>query len=136
MRYFSKALVSNTISAGGQLIPFTEVAGGAGVIATEDKAIIDALELRIRERRGGIYELTEEQYNEELKKKNASPSLPPRSVRQGISVADLSVPTSNAPAAEAASEAKPVKKVDPVSEQPAPPPVTATTRPSTARIKR
>lgn len=136
MRYFSKALVSNTISAAGKTIPFIEVSGGAGVIATEDNAIIEALELRIRERRGGIVEITNEQYDEELKKKNASPSLPPRSTRQGISLADLSVQSSNAPAVEAVSEAKPAKKIDPVSEQPAPPPVTATTRPSTAKIKR
>lgn len=139
MRYFSKALVSNTISAAGKNIPFIEVAAGAGVIATEDQSFIEALDIRIRERRGGIYELTKEQYDEELKKKNDSPSLPPRSVRQGISLADLSVPTSNAPAVEEVSEAKPVKKIDPVSEPsvPADPPaVTATTRPSTAKIKR
>lgn len=76
MRHFGKSVVYNTIQVAGKTIPFIEVESGQGIIATEDPAIIDALETRVRERRGGIWIMTEEQYDEALKKNNALTSKP------------------------------------------------------------
>lgn len=88
MRYFGKSLVYNTIQAAdGRTIPFIEGAAGIGLLATEDAVFIAELELRIREKRGGIWEMTQEVYDEELKKKNASQSLQPSLTRQGLTLA-------------------------------------------------
>jgi hypothetical protein len=88
MRYFGKSLVYNTIQASdGRTVPFIEGAAGIGLLATEDAVFIAELELRIREKRGGIWEMTQEVYDEELKKKNASQSLQPSLTRQGLTLA-------------------------------------------------
>jgi len=88
MRYFGKSLVYNTIQAAdGRTVPFIEGAAGIGILATEDAVFIAELELRIREKRGGIWEMTQEIYDEELKKKNASQSLQPSLTRQGLTLA-------------------------------------------------
>ena len=88
MRYFGKSLVYNTIQAAdGRTVPFIEGAAGIGLLATEDAVFIAELELRIREKRGGIWEMTQEVYDEELKKKNASQSLQPSLTRQGLTLA-------------------------------------------------
>ena len=144
MRYFGKALVSNTILVGGRVIPFIEIAGGFGVVATEDQGFIDALELRIRERRGGISELTQEQYDEELKKKSALPSLPPsQSQRRGISLAEARAglqPQSDVPAAEVVAESKPAPTTEPATAPaPSPAPVEGEpkiSKPTLGKVKR
>jgi hypothetical protein len=88
MRHFGKSLVYNTIQAAdGRTVPFIEGAAGIGILATEDAVFIAELELRIREKRGGIWEMTQEIYDEELKKKNASQSLQPSLTRQGLTLA-------------------------------------------------
>lgn len=88
MRYFGKSLVYNTIQSNdGRTVPFIEGAAGIGLLATEDAVFVAELELRIREKRGGIWEMTQEVHDEELKKKNASQSLLPSLTRQGLTLA-------------------------------------------------
>lgn len=84
MRYFFKAIISNPIHLpSGRPIPFIHIGADEGIVETEDAAAIEALTERIRERRGGVAELTKERYDELLKKKSALQSQKPRS-RQGI----------------------------------------------------
>lgn len=142
MRYFGKSIVYNVIQVAGKTVPFIEVEAGQGIIATEDPAIIEALDTRIRERRGGIWEMTQEQYDEALKKNNAltssRPSLLESVVRGGLSLAEVQrlASRSDAPAAPVAAEVpKPVASA-PV-ETTTPSPVEANvSRPSVGKIKR
>lgn len=84
MRYFFKAIISNPIHLPtGKAIPFIHIGADEGIVETEDTATIEALTERIRERRGGVAELTKDRYDELLKKKSALQSPKPRS-RQGI----------------------------------------------------
>jgi hypothetical protein len=84
MRYFFKSIISNPIHLpNGKAIQFIHIGADEGIIETEDTATTEALTERIRERRGGVAELTKERYDELLKKKSALPSARPRS-RQGI----------------------------------------------------
>lgn len=76
MRHFGKSIIYNLIYVAGEAVPFIEQEAGQGVIATDDSAIIDALETRIRERRGGIWEMTLDQYDEVLKKNSVVNSKP------------------------------------------------------------
>lgn len=130
MRYFGKSLVSNTIQADGRPIPFIPAAAGTGILATEDPAFIAALEVRIVERRGGIWEMTAEQYDEELKKKNDTKSLPPSLVTRGaIQGGILTLPTSKDPvAAEVVVETKPAQDEAPTEVK--------SSRPTVGRVKR
>lgn len=142
MRHFGKSIVYNLIQVAGKTVPFIEVEAGQGIIATEDPAIIDALETRIRERRGGIWEMTAEQYDEALKKNSAltskRPSLLESVVRGGLSLAEVQrlASRSDAPAAPVAVEAPKPVAIAPV-ETIAPSPIEANvSRPSVGKIKR
>lgn len=147
MRYFGKSIVYNVIQVAGKIVPFIEIDGGQGIIATEDPAIIEALDTRIRERRGGIWGMTQEQYDEALKKNNVPTSKPQSQqrlksvVRGGLSLAEAQLAASRnaAPAAPVAADApKPVASapVAPATTE-APSPVEANvSRPSVGKIKR
>lgn len=82
-KYFYKGMVANSISLkNGKPIPFIALSNGDGIIATEDPETIDALEIRIKERRGGVGAITVEQFDkfkadDEERKKNATPSSKP-----------------------------------------------------------
>lgn len=122
MRYFWKALISNTLSAGGKTIQFDPVGGGRGVIATDDPEIIAVLEPRATARVGGVRELTEAEYAEEVKKKSGT-SLPRKSPeRQAIQGpalgSSLLQPAESAAAAASDPDApapEPVKKQEPLA---------------------
>lgn len=145
MRYFGKSVVYNTIQVAGKTVPFIEIEAGQGIIATEDSAIIDALETRIRERRGGIWEMTKDEYDEFIKKNNVLNSTPQSQrlqsvIRGGISLAEAQRAGArlDAPVAPVAvEEPKPVvaepvaKAAEPVSTGE---PTVA--RPSVGKVKR
>lgn len=148
MRYFGKSIVYNTIQVAGKNVPFIESEAGQGILATDDPAIIESLETRIRERRGGIWEMTQEQYDEALKKNSVlnskQPSLLESVLRGGLSLAEVQrlASRSDAPAAPVAAEAPkpvvsaPVAAVTPAT-QTTPSPVEATvSRPSVGKVKR
>ena len=70
MRYFHKAMISNpAFTQSGERIMFEHVGGDDGIIATDSQNVIDSLLERIRLRKGGVSELTEEKYKELQKKK-------------------------------------------------------------------
>ncbi len=130
MRYFGKALITNAITVeDGRTIPFIHVGGGVGIIATEDPAFIAALDERIEQRRGGVYPLTKEDYDEEVKKKTASPSRPLSQMRAVISASALTRSPS-APAAEVVQEQPQESAPD---DRPHPP---AASKPTVGRPKR
>lgn len=144
MRYFGKSIVYNTIQVSGKIVPFIEVEGGQGILATEDSAILDALDTRIRERRGGIWEMTQEQYDEALKKNNAPNSNMQSQQRLesvtkgGISLAEAQalLNRSAAPAAPASvAEPKPVASAPKTSATPSPV-ESNVSRPSVGKVKR
>jgi len=139
MRYFGKSLVYNTIqSSDGRTIPFIEGAAGIGLLATDDAVFIIDLENRIREKRGGIWEMTKDQHDEELKKKNASPSLLPPLTRQGLTLASVQAQAqlqSVAPAAAVASAAEKASAPTPATP-PAAPDDTKISRPTVGKLKR
>ena len=139
MRYFGKSLVYNTIqSSDGRTIPFIEGAAGIGILATEDSIFLADLETRIREKRGGIWEMTKDQHDEELKKKNASPSLLPPLTRQGLSLETVQAQARLQPAAPAVVAASAAEKVS--TPTPATPPAapddTKISRPTVGKLKR
>lgn len=151
MRYFGKALVSNTISViDGRRIPFVEIGGGNGVIATDDAVFLSALETRIREKRGGVWEMSESDYSEALKKKTAQTSPQESQLRSGISPQELSKlsPRQSDPAAEApAASERPAVAQQPAAQpaqQPAQdrpqqaqkPTPHSTSRPTVGKLKR
>ncbi len=78
MRYFSKAIPSTSLQTPrGLPVTFDKVDDRQpGYIATEDGYIIAELQNAIANRRGGISEVTELEYNEFLKKKLAQQSSP------------------------------------------------------------
>lgn len=130
MRYFSKAIISNPIfTDAGKPIPFVHVGSDDGVIATDDNSIIESLASRVKTRRGGVSELTQEQYDEIIKKKSDLPS-PRRSHRQGVEPFQVLpqdpiqaiVPPPVAPVAEVVAAEKPKAKSD-------------SSRPATAKVK-
>lgn len=146
MRYFGKSVVYNTIQVAGKTVEFIEVEAGQGIIATEDQAIIDALETRIRERRGGIWEMTQEQYDELLKKNNV-PSSTLQSqqrlhsvIRGGISLAEAqrAAHRQDAPAVPVAAEVAKQVSVDPVvkSTESVSTSESNVARPSVGKVKR
>lgn len=129
MRYYGKALITNAITVeDGRTIPFIHVGGGVGVIATEDPAFIAALDERIEQRRGGVYSLTKETYDEEVKKKTASPLRPLSQERAVISASALRR-TPSAPVA-AAQEPQPEPVQD---DRPQPP---AASKPTVGKPKK
>lgn len=144
MRHFGKSIIYNLIYVAGEAVPFIEHEAGQGVIATDDPAIIDALETRIRERRGGIWEMTLDQYDEVLKK-NSGVNLKPQSqrrlesvVRGGMSLAEAQqmVSRHDAAVAPAAVEAK--KSVPTVAVE-STAPISAevnVSRPTVGKVKR
>jgi hypothetical protein len=138
MRYFGKSLVYNTIQAAdGRTIPFIEGAAGIGLLATEDAVFIAELELRIREKRGGIWEMTQEVYDEELKKKNASQSLQPSLTRQGLTLAVVQAQAqlqSGDPAAAAAPASDKPKQTDQTPS--ASPDEVKVSKPTVGKLKR
>lgn len=143
MRYFIKAMIANAISLpSGKTIPFEHITSGYGVVATDDPEAVAALEIRIKERRGGISELTEEAYNEELKKKNASasPLLPQQQLRASVSLMDagktlheIKERQSAVPAVESSTPTPSAVEPTPSDAKPEPP---LPTRPATARLGR
>lgn len=144
MRYFGKSVVYNTIQVAGKTVPFIEIEAGQGILATEDAAIIDALETRIRERRGGIWEMTQVEYDELLKKNNVqSSTLQSRLdsvIRGGLSLAEAqrAAARQDAPAAPVAVETPKPVVAEPVAKptetvSPAEPNVA---RPSVGKVKR
>lgn len=85
MRYFHKAMISNpAFTQSGERIMFEHVGGDDGIIATDSQNVIDSLLERIRLRKGGVSELTEEKYKELQKKKSASPLPQRQRSRQGV----------------------------------------------------
>lgn len=78
MRYFSKAIPSRQLSTPrGVPVQFEIIDDRqAGLLATEDGYIISELLNSIANRRGGISEVTELEYHDFLKKKQALASLP------------------------------------------------------------
>jgi len=139
MRYFGKSLVYNTIqSSDGRVIPFIEGAAGIGLLATEDAVFIADLETRIREKRGGVWEMTKEQHDDELKKKNASPSLLPPLTRRGLSLETVQAQARLQPVAPAAAVASVAEKVA-ASTPTTPPPApndAKISRPTVGKLKR
>lgn len=139
MRYFVKSLVYNTIqSSDGRSIPFIEGAAGIGLLATEDAVFIADMEARIREKRGGVREMSKDMYDEELKKKNASRSLLPPLTRQGLTLGAVQAqaqPRPAAPAVVAASAAEKVSTPTPATP-PAAPDDTKISRPTVGKLKR
>lgn len=135
MRYFGKSNIENTISTkAGATIKFEHVEAGRGIIASDDPSVVTELDARARERRGGVYELTAEQYAEELKKKSASPR-PQQRQRSGIdslmvpplpSSPSLVAPAVAAEGAEASQPVETSKSVEPV----------APSRPSVGRVRK
>jgi hypothetical protein len=138
MRYFGKSLVYNTIQAAdGRTVPFIEGAAGIGLLVTEDAVFIAELELRIREKRGGIWEMTQEIYDEELKKKNASQSLQPSLTRQGLTLAVVQAQAqlqSGDPAAAAAPASEKPKQAD--QTPPTSPDEVKVSKPTVGKLKR
>lgn len=134
MRYFTKANIANTIYVNGRELQFTEIEGGMGVITAEDQDVISALEQRIRERRGGITEVSAEQHAELLQKKSGS-SLPPTpQLRSGAESRPSSPQPPSQPSAPAVEGA--AKPAVSVSADQVQPPATGDTRPTTSKIKR
>ena len=144
MRHFGKSIIYNLIYVNGEAVPFIEQEAGQGVIATDDPAIIDALETRIRERRGGIWEMTLDQYDEVLKKNSVVNSKPQSQrrlesvVRGGMSLAEAQqmVSRHDAAVAPVAVEAKkPVPTVTAESNAPISAEVNVS-RPTVGKVKR
>ena len=144
MRHFGKSIIYNLIYVNGEAVPFIEQEAGQGVIATDDPAIIDALETRIRERRGGIWEMTLDQYDEVLKKNSVVNSKPQSQrrlesvVRGGMSLAEaqLMVSRHDTVVAPVAAEAKkPVPTVAAESNAPISAEVNVS-RPTVGKVKR
>lgn len=73
-KHYLKRLVANGISVGGRDVPFIRLLDplGDGVIATDNEAIQQALDLRIEERRGGVSLITPEQYAGYLQRDDAA----------------------------------------------------------------
>jgi len=133
MRYFHKAMISNpAFTSAGSPIIFQHVGGDDGIIATDNQTIIDALVERIQKRKGGVSELTEEQYAELQKKKTVLPSPQRQRLRQGVEPLAVlpqdpvkaSIKPPAAPAAVAVAE---VNQAKPSSEP---------SRPQTGRLKK
>lgn len=68
MRYFKKELPDNPVYCLGQPFRFD-------FLATEDAVLISELDKCIRKQMGGVIAITKEEYEEELKKKEASPQF-------------------------------------------------------------
>ena len=131
MRYFFKSIISNPISVppSGSVIPFMHIGGDDGIVATDNAAFIDALAERIRERRGGVAEISKERYDELVKKKTDSPYLKSRQ-RQEVSLAAVQ-PSEPVLPLRRSAEAAATTPVDTAPETPEPPPVS---KPATARL--
>ena len=138
MRYFGKSLVYNTIqSKDGRSIPFVEGAAGIGLLATEDPVFTAEMEIRIREKRGGIWEMTKESHDDELKKKSASQSLRPSLIRQGITAEVAQTrkqPKSGDPAAAAVPASEKPKQADQTPS--ASPDEVKVSKPTVGKLKR
>lgn len=134
----------NTIQVSGKTVPFIEIEAGQGIIATDDAAFIESLDTRVRERRGGIWEMTQDQYDEALKKNNVpSSTLQSRQlldsvIRGGISMAEAQrVAHQDAPAAPVAAEPKkPTAAVAAPIANPISPAEPNMARPSVGKVKR
>lgn len=77
MRYFKKELLSNPVwlPSGGKF-PFDNIGNNEGVLATDDLILVTEAERAMAAHRGGIIEITVEEYDELIKKKQDSPSQP------------------------------------------------------------
>lgn len=73
MLYFYKELLGNPIYCKGKAVQFDPVTADCGVLATEDEELAKELRVFIAERRGGVREETQEQYEARVKKKDLRP---------------------------------------------------------------
>lgn len=115
MKYYYKAIAANTITVKPTgTIPFEDAGGGAGILTTEDKVVIDALTERVKKRIGGVYEITAEKYGELKKKLTASQPPKPKQVLPLEQLRAISPPDQaqkrKAPVAAAPKEADAVKQ--------------------------
>ena len=78
MEYFFKEIVSNPARlSDGREAPFEPVGGDNGILATDDQEVARMLDELIKARRGGVYRIDKDAYDEALKKKPDGP-LPQR----------------------------------------------------------
>lgn len=98
-KHYYKGHVRNGISdPKGRPVKFVEFTNGDGVIETSDPEVIAALDLRDRERRGGVRAISKEAFDKFVaedadRKKNARP-LPKQS--EGIRLAQTDLPPAKA----------------------------------------
>ena len=80
MRFFKKAGPSTPIwMAGGEPLVFATLDGRTGYLATDDAAVIAHLEKCIKERRGGLAQIQEDEFKAfEVQKKTGNISAPSR----------------------------------------------------------
>jgi hypothetical protein len=70
--YFCKEILSNTLTIGGTPVPFEDIGdNNGGIIVEESDPIYNGLLDFIKRKVGGVYEVTEAQY-EEIKKKSTA----------------------------------------------------------------
>lgn len=74
-KYFRKEIVTTPLNlkSGGR-VPFVVVGGDTGILETEDPKLIEALEMAVKRRMGGVVAITFEEF-EELKKNPPAPRL-------------------------------------------------------------
>lgn len=89
MRFFRKELSDQPVYVNGHPVRFD-------ILETSDPALIAEMENCIRRNSGGIYEITAEQFADEIKKKEqeklSGGSLKPRHQRQGLSALQFGNP--------------------------------------------
>lgn len=111
-KHYYKGHVRNGVSdAKGRAIKFVEFSNGDGVIETSDPDVIAPLELRDRERRGGVRAISKEAFDKFVqedadRKKNATPSPKPSG---GVRLAQTDLPPVKA-AGEKAVPAAPTRR--------------------------
>ena len=130
MRYFYKAIVENTIIGPNNVnVPFIPYGSGEGALETEDEALIACLLDRIANRRGGVAEMTKEQYEELKKKPNVSHLR--RLARDHQFPPSFPIPSESAAAVQGEPEPQPEPEPVVVPSEPLPPPVES--RPTTSK---
>lgn len=74
-KYFRKEIVTTPLflKTGGK-VPFEVVGGDTGILETDDPKLIEALEIAVKRRMGGVVSITQEAF-EELKKNPPAPRL-------------------------------------------------------------
>ncbi len=128
MTFFLKELVSHNPIAlsSGAVLNWELVGNDTGVLATEDEGVTKELQALIKQRRGGVIELSAEKYEAQKKNTNFVKKMPPSVIDAPLKLVDRNInplkaaQPATAPAAAKVAEGKSLAPAAAVPAAPVP----------------